>query len=143
MYFKAELANVQQQLQQNETEAVDAIARWQQNGIELEEKCAHLEDKLEAAVASLELVDDSTTDSSNIEDSQLREQNISLQQKNHDLETSLAQKTEVLFRLRAENNDAIVELQEALATAQDTLSKDEEVVQQWEGKFKKHRFVSD
>lgn len=89
--MELELADAQKQMQEQESEAVGAIAKWEQNVFDLEEKCSVLEEKIKL------VSDDKVT-------------------------------------LETKNDVTIIELREALKIAQDTLAKDEEVVQQWEGK---------
>ena len=116
-------------------EAVDAIAKWQQSGTASEEKCAELEEKLKKALDCKESTD-YTNDSSESEYVQLKEDNTSLQQKIEYLETSLAGMSDNQIDLETQQKDTILELQElqeALKAAQETLTKDEEAVQQWEG----------
>lgn len=102
-------------MQDQENEAVDAIAKWEQNVTELEEKCALLEDKLRALSENSESVN-CPADESVSTYSQMEERDPST-------ENTITQ-----------DSDTIAELREALKTAQDTIVEDEEVVQQWEGK---------
>jgi len=122
-------------MEEQEIEAVDAIAKWQQSGTASEEKCSELEEKLKKALDCKESIDD-TNDSSKFEYVQLKEDNASLQQKIEYLETNLARKSDNQIDLETQQKDTVVELQElqeALKAAQETLTRDEEAVQQWEG----------
>lgn len=121
--MQSELDDAHLKTHEQETEALEAIAKWQDNFNLLEEKCAKLEEELKEVSECKELIDN-MHDSSNLKYSLLQEDNASLQRKIEDLETSSAQ-----------NSDhRISELEVALKSAQETLEKDEEVVQQWEGK---------
>ena len=111
-------------MQEQEIEATDAIAKWQQSGTASKEKFTELEEKLKEAIESKESMP---------EYFQLKEENASLQQKIEDLEGSLAENSDNRIDLETQHNDTISELQEALKTAEYTLTRDEEVVQQWEG----------
>ena len=126
--LESELANALLQMQEQETEAMDAIAKWQLNSTESEEKCAELEEKLKKAIDLKESID-VTNNTPESEFLQLKEDNISLQEHIKKLEISLAEKSDHEF-------DSVSELQEALKIAQETLTRDEEVVQKWEGKSK-------
>ncbi len=98
-----------------ENEAVDAIAKWEQNVTELEEKCAVLEENLRTSSENNESVN-CPADESISTYSQMEEKDPSIQ------------------NTFTQDSDTIAELREALKTAQDTIAEDEEVVQQWEGK---------
>jgi len=131
--LESELANINQQIQEQENEAENAIAKWQENVIELEEKCAELKQNLKTALESNDAVD-TMNDASGSDYSQLMEENASLQNKINYLETSLAGNSGNEIDSEIQHGDTVVELQEELKIAQDTLAKDEEVVQRWEGK---------
>lgn len=131
--MESELANINQQIQEQENEAENAIAKWQENVIELEEKCAELKQNLKTALESNDAVD-TMNDASGSDYSQLMEENASLQNKINYLETSLAGNSGNEIDSEIQHGDTVVELQEELKIAQDTLAKDEEVVQRWEGK---------
>ena len=130
--MESELASVHQQMEEQESEAVNAITKWQQNVIELEEKCAELEENLKKASESKDSVD-TMNDASDREYSKLKDENASLRKKIDHLETSSTGNSHIQVNSEI-HEDVIVELREALKIAQDTLSKDEKVVQQWEGK---------
>jgi len=126
-----ELADVHQQLMEQEAEALDAIAKWQQNNVESEERCAELEQKLK----NISNARESTEVINNLPDAeyiQLKELNISLQEKVKELEVSLDKKFDHQVDSKTRDKDTISELEEALKAAQKTLTRDEEVVQQWE-----------
>jgi hypothetical protein len=133
-HLESELANVHQQIQEQENEAENAIAKWQENVIELEEKCAELERNLKTALESKDAVD-TMNNASGSDYSQLMEENASLQNKITYLETSLAGNSDNEIDSEIQHDDTVVELQKALKIAQETLAKDEEVVQRWEGKL--------
>ena len=117
MRSESELASTRQKMQEQEMETSDAIAKWQQSGTKLEEKCAELEERLKNAVhekGSTEVMN-----SPELECLQLKEDNASLQEK-----------------IKCLEND-VVQRQEALQVAQETLARDDEIVQQWEGKYRR------
>jgi len=119
--LQSNLDDAHQQLHDHETEALEAISKWQESANALEEKCVGLEEKLRNACET-EGSMDAHGEMSISEYSMLKEENASLQQKINDLETSLA----------GNSDNRIVELQQELKAAQDALENDEEVVQQWE-----------
>lgn len=131
--MESKLANVHQQIQEQENESVNAIAKWQENVVELEDKCAELEENLKTASESKDAVD-TMNDASGSEYSQLKEENASLQKKINYLEISLAGNSDNEIDSEIQHGGTIAEFQEALKIAQDTLANDEEVVQRWEGK---------
>jgi chromosome segregation ATPase len=133
--LESELANALLQMQEQEKEALDAIAKWQLNSTESEEKCAELEEKLKKALDSKESID-ATNNTPESEFLQLKEDNISLQEQIKELEISLAEKSDHDFDSETQDKATVIELQDALKIAQETLTRDEEVVQQWEGKSK-------
>lgn len=131
--LESELTDVQKQMQDQESEAVNAIAKWEQNVIELEEKCLMLEENLRMSSKSNDAVD-TINGKPNSEDLQPRTEDASLPNTTGCLETSQTGNSNDQVESEAHSSDTIEELRQALKTAQDTLAKDEEVVQQWEGK---------
>lgn len=135
-----ELDNAHQQMMEQETEALDAIAKWQQNSVESEERCAELEKKLKNTLCARE----STEVTNNLPETeylQLKEVNNSLQKKIKELEVSLDEKSDHHVDSETRDKDTVSELEEALKAAQKTLIRDEEVVQQWEGKSKARKQI--
>ena len=100
-------------MKEQEDESINAIAKWQQNVSELEEKCAGLEENLRMA----------------------NEMNTSMTTKSNAQESSLVGNSNNQVDSDFHSVDTVVKLQEALKIAQDSLSKDEEVVRQWEGTY--------
>jgi DNA repair exonuclease SbcCD ATPase subunit len=134
--LETELANVHQEMQEQENEAMNAINKWQQSAAELEEKCAELEEDLKNALVSEDSVD-AMNDPSHSEYSKLKEENASLRKnrkKIDHLETTSVGTSGSQSDSEPPRGDTILELREALNIAHDTLARDEEVVQQWEGK---------
>lgn len=126
--LESDLANVNQQMEEQEREALDAITLWQQNNAESEKRCTELEEKLSNTIdarESSEITDGVSNESDYI---RLIENNSSLQEKINALESSLANKS------NHQEIDEISELRKELDVAQNSLSKDEVVVHQWEGK---------
>jgi len=121
LQLQSEVEDAHLKTNEHKAEALEAIAKWQDNFSLLEEKCAKLEEELKEVSESKELIE-TMHDSSNLKYSQLQEDNASLQRKIEDIEIFSAQNSD--FR--------ISELEAALKSAQETLEKDEEVVQQWE-----------
>ena len=104
MHLESELASARQQLHEQEIESSDAIAKWQQSSIELEGKCAELEEKLQNATfeeGSTEIKDSPESDYF-----ESKEDNASLREKIKSLEINIAKR------------------QEALEVAQETLARD-------------------
>ena len=133
LQLESELATVEKQMQEQESEAVSVIAKWEQNVIELEGKCTVLEENLKKLSQNKESVK-AMNDESDSEHFKLKENNASFQKKIDYLETSLTGGSNSQIDSEVQDSDTVAQLREALKTAQDTLAKDEEVVQQWEGK---------
>ena len=134
--MELELADVQKQMQEQESEAVDAIAKWEQNVVDLEEKCSLLEEKLRVLSEQNERNAEVETRNgkSNSDDFHSKEENGSFQNSIDFPESSETKDSHDKVPSETQSDDKITELREALKIAQDTLAKDEEVVQQWEGK---------
>ena len=130
--MESELTDVQKQMQDQESEAVNAIAKWEQNVIELEEKCVMYEENLK--MSSKNNAVDTINGKPNFKDLQPRTEDASHRNTIDCLETSQTGNSNYQVESEAHSSDTIEELRQAFKTAQDTLAKDEEVVQQWEGK---------
>ena len=120
-------------MEEQESEAVNAITKWQQNVIELEEKCAELEENLKKASERKDS-DDMIHDAPDSDYFHLKEENDVLRKRIEYLETSPSRNFHSDVNSETQD-DAIVKLRESLKIAQDTLAKDEKVVKQWEGKW--------
>jgi len=132
--LELELADVQKQMQEQESEAVDAIAKWEQNVVDLEEKCSLLEEKLRVLSEHNEHNAEVETRNgkSNSDDFHSKEEDGSFQNSIDFPESSETKDSHDKVPSETQSDDKITELREALKIAQDTLAKDEEVVQQWE-----------
>lgn len=131
--LESELANLHQQMQEQENEAVNAISKWQQNVIDLEEKCAEHEEDLKKASESKGSVD-IATDALDFENAQLKKENASLLEKIDDLKASSIGNSDDQIKLERKHDESILELREILKVAENTHIKDKSVIQRCEGK---------
>jgi chromosome segregation ATPase len=105
--LEAELTMARQHLEEQEAEANDAIAKWQESYTASEDRCNELEAEYQKILNEKE----------------------ALQEKLDSIAISESSTTS-----ESPDLSKISELQEELRIAQETLARDEEVVQQWEGK---------
>ena len=108
-------------MQEQETKAQDTISKWQQNAMELEEKCSKLEKNLKGDEMHEACDMNGTKDEID------------------NMESPSTGTLDNHTNPKTQHNDNIEELQEALKAAHDTLAKDEEIVHQWEGKLRTAR----
>jgi hypothetical protein len=108
---------MQHQLEEQEREAHDAISKWQESYTASEGRCTELEAELKLVIS---------------EKNKFENKLKSVEKTNESISSGDCDHG------NPENSskplDQIFELQEALKAAQETLARDEEVVQQWEGK---------
>jgi chromosome segregation ATPase len=117
------LTTLEQQLKDEEKEAADAISQWQESCAESESRCKKLEQDLQEAIQEKESLGERLR--------RLEGQNSSVEESSFPT-TSPMEDEHAQFPTPEPSK--IVELKNALQVAQQTAARDEEILQQWEGK---------
>jgi chromosome segregation ATPase len=127
---------VEKQLEDQEQEANNAITGWQESYAESDSKCTKLEKELETV---REEKDSLATASETIEEdnNELEKEKFALEERVSSLENSIARENvpiEPQYKEREVLEVQLREKEEALHEAQETLQRDADIVNQWEGK---------
>jgi len=123
MELETLVKTLQSQLEEQEQDASEAIALWQNNATEADEKAREVDEKLSKEVSSLQ----STI-------MQIDKDRSTLKDKIAELHNSLAsmQSTEVLSARDVDLAKELEKTEKELDEAKETLARDEDVVKQWE-----------
>jgi DNA repair exonuclease SbcCD ATPase subunit len=118
--------SLESQLEEQERDASEAITQWQNNATEADEKAREIEEKLSQEVSSLQ----STT-------MEIDEERSTLKQRVAELQNSLASMQSTLDHSERDADLAgkLERKEQELHEAKETLTRDEDVVKQWEGKY--------
>jgi chromosome segregation ATPase len=128
-------------MQEQEEEANNVIAQWQESFNESEKKCsnkcAQLEEELEAVKKEKDSLEKSL-ETTEKDDEPLEEAKSSLDANIAALEDAIEDELEDVKvmeeeGLQGDDHHTLEQLREELKAAQDTLERDEDVVHQWEG----------
>jgi chromosome segregation ATPase len=127
-------------MQEQEEEASNVIAQWQESYSESENKCSELENELEVLRNEKEkyskALENREKDGEHLEEakSSLDEKIASLEDAIEDEMRKLEEVQEMEDEVPGEDDtDTLEKLREELTAAQETLQRDEDVVHQWEG----------
>lgn len=124
-------------MQDQEAEANAVISQWQDSFNDSENRCSQLKEELENAKTEKESLETSLEIAKN-DDKHFEEAKSSLDAQIATLEDAIEDELEDVLHVdnhEAIGRDTIEQLKEELKVAEDTLARDEDVVQQWEGKF--------
>jgi chromosome segregation ATPase len=134
-----EVKSLQEQIREQEDQANSAITQWQESFADSEKKCSQLEAELVAAQKEIESLQDSKASLENdyrgIESSTKELELASLE---HAVDEEMDELHDAEPETKEEIDEGVENLKRELKLEQGILSRDDDIVAEWEGKFGDH-----